>query len=133
MAETEHPDSDPSASEPEEPPKAPVGNALSRALQSGGGASRFDGMEARIASIEAHVDHIRDDIGDMRLDLREATKTVIAVANDTRERDSRISRLPTRAWTFFAMLIFTAIICAVIIYLEQIREYLRLLVPPSFP
>lgn len=128
--ESTNPAHDPRLSEPAEPVKLPGGNGPSGALQYGGGAGRFDGMEARIAHIEAHVDHMRDDIGDMRLDLRETTKTVISVASDMRELDSRVASLPGKGWTFFAMLLFTAIICAVILYLEQIRQYLSIL-PPS--
>lgn len=98
-----------------------------------GNGSRMEGMEARIASIEAHVDHMRDDLGDMRRDLREMTKSIMSAGNDTRALDDRISYLPGKGWSFLAMLIIGAAICAVIIYVEQIREYLGVLLPTSGP
>jgi hypothetical protein len=90
-------------------------------------------MEARIASIEAHVDHMRDDLGDMRLDLREVTKSVGVAGSDIRELDARIASLPGKGWMFTAMLFFTIVICAVIIYLEQIRQYIGMVTPTVAP
>ncbi len=100
---------------------------------SSGGAGRFEGSEARIASIEAHVDHMRDDIGDMRLDLRDVTKTVSSVGAEMREVESELARLPGRGWITFMFILAAAAICAVIIYLEQIRQYLGLLLPMTTP
>ncbi len=108
----------PSASEARQPKAA------------GGGPLPY-GTEARIASIEAHVDHMRDDLGDMRRDFRDLTKTIVAAGNDVRELDDRMSYLPGKGWIFTSMLLFTAIICAVIIWLEQIRQYLNVLPPTS--
>jgi hypothetical protein len=89
------------------------------------------GQDARIASMEAHVDHMRDDLGDMRRDYRELVKTIAAGGNDMRALDNRIGDLPGKGWTFMTMLLFTLIICAVILYLDQIREYLHILPPTS--
>jgi hypothetical protein len=89
--------------------------------------------EARIASMEAHVDHMRDDLGDMRRDYRETTKAIVAGGNDVRALDDRVSNLPGKGWMFLSMLLFTVIICAVMIYLEQIRDYLGVLPPSSAP
>jgi hypothetical protein len=114
-----------------ESPKPPVSDAMPGLLQYGAGAGRFEGMEARIASLEAHVDHIRDDIGDMRLDLKELTKTMGTAGAEMREFDSRINSLPTKGWMVVSLLVIAAAICAVIIYLEQIRHYLGVLPPPT--
>ncbi|MGE0008436.1 MAG: hypothetical protein AB7S92_23010 [Parvibaculaceae bacterium] len=122
MSETDTPDFSDERPVPETrpPPKPPVGYGAS--------PGRFDSStEARIASIEAHVDHMRDDLGDMRRDLRELTKTIMSAGNDVREVDDRIGTLPGRGWMFVSMLLFTAIICAVILYLDQIRDYLKIL------
>ena len=123
----------PLASAAQETPKPSGSTATPDMLHYGGGAGRFEGMEARIASIEAHVDHIREDIGDMRLDLRELTKTVGIAGAETRELDGRMSSLPSRGWMTVSLLVIAAAICAVIIYLEQIRQYLGVLPPPSVP
>jgi hypothetical protein len=122
MTDTETPDftSEPRPSDARQTPK-----------QSHGSAGRMEGTEARIASIEAHVDHMRDDLGDMRRDLRELTKTIMSAGTDVRELDDRMSWLPGKAWMFFFMLVFTAIICAVIIYVDPIRQYLDTVLPSS--
>ncbi|TMJ40784.1 MAG: hypothetical protein E6G87_01190 [Alphaproteobacteria bacterium] len=117
--------------EVQEAPKPSVGEAMPGVLQYGGGAGRFEGMEARIASLEAHVDHIRDDIGDMRLDLKEVAKTMGTAGAEMREFDSRINSLPTKGWMMATLLILAAIIFAVAIYLEQIRHYLGVIPPPT--
>ena len=117
--------------EAHEAPKPPVGEAMPGVLQYGGGAGRFEGMEARIASLEAHVDHIRDDIGDMRLDLKELTKTMGTAGAEMREFDSRVNSLPTKGWMMATLLVLTVVICAVVIYIEQIRHYLGIVHPTS--
>jgi hypothetical protein len=116
--------------EVQEAPKPPVVEATPAVLQYGGGAGRFEGMEARIASLEAHVDHIRDDVGDIRLDLKELTKTMGTAGAEMREFDGRINSLPTKGWMMATLLILTAVICAVVIYIEQIRHYLGVVPPP---
>ena len=40
-------------------------------LKGGGSGDSFDPMEARVAVLEAHVEHIRKDIADVKTDLRE--------------------------------------------------------------
>jgi hypothetical protein len=115
-------------------PHKPLGDKVQTgALHAGQGTGKIDYMESRIASIEAHVDHVRDDIGDMRLDLREITKTVGSVGPEIRDLDNRISHLPGKGWIFMALLIFTAAVCATIVYLEQIRQYLGIILPTSAP
>lgn len=118
---------EPPNSETRPPGKSSGGNAQPYVA----GAGRFDGMEARIASIEAHVDHMRDDLGDLRRDFRELAKSIMSSGSDVRGVDDRVSYLPGKGWMFTAMLLFTAIICAVVIYLEQIRQYLNVLLPIS--
>jgi hypothetical protein len=88
------------------------------------------GTEARIASMEAHVDHMRDDLGDMRRDYRELTKALVSTSNDMRALDDRVSSLPGRGFIFICALLFTIIICAVIIYVDKIRDYLGGIFPP---
>lgn len=112
-----------------EPPKSHSGKAQAAAVQ----ASKVDYLEARIASIEAHVDHARDDIGDIRLDLREITKSIVSATAETRALDNSISHLPGKGWIFMALLIFTAAVCATIVYLDQIRQYLGIILPTSAP
>ena len=120
MSDTETSDFSNDKAAPENrPPKLSAGY--------GGTTVRSDSTDARIASIEAHVDHMRDDLGDMRRDLRELAKSIMTSSTDVREVDDRISYLPGKGWMFVTMFLFAAAICAVIIYLDQIREYLKVL------
>ena len=40
------------------------------ALKSAGGGGTFDGMEPRVAKLEAAVEHIEEDVGDIKTDIR---------------------------------------------------------------
>jgi hypothetical protein len=133
MTDTETSDlnDEPDVPENRPTPKYPPSTTAPQVSPLGGVVSKVDYMEARIASMEAHVDHMRDDLGDMRRDYRELTKPIMTVGTDMREIDDRVGSLPGKGWMFLAMLLFTVIICAVIIYLEQIRQYLNVLPPTS--
>lgn len=59
-----------------------------------------DGMEARVAKLEASVSHIERDMGEARSDL----KALASHMSDTRERiarlDERVSHLPTKEFIY---------------------------------
>jgi len=40
-------------------------------LPTGGDGGHFDGMEARVAALEAHYSHIKEDVSELRKDVRE--------------------------------------------------------------
>ncbi|MTI10520.1 hypothetical protein [Curvivirga aplysinae] len=40
------------------------------------GGDGGDGMEARVAKLETHVEHIREDIGELKSDVKELRKTI---------------------------------------------------------
>ena len=44
---------------------------LDKGLVGGGGGDHTDGMEARLAKVEAAIEHIQTDIGDIRIDIRD--------------------------------------------------------------
>lgn len=45
-------------------------DAATLPLQHGGGGGTFNGMEARVAKLEAGIDHIQRDIADVKVDMR---------------------------------------------------------------
>lgn len=47
-----------------------VGNDNEASLKSGGGDGTYDGMEPRVAKLEAAVEHMQRDIGDIKTDVR---------------------------------------------------------------
>jgi hypothetical protein len=46
-------------------------NPSPHSLKSGGGGGTSDGMEARVAKLEASVEHIQKDIAEIKGDVRE--------------------------------------------------------------
>jgi hypothetical protein len=40
-------------------------------LQPPGGGGTYDGMEARVAVLETHIEHLKDDMTEIRKDVRE--------------------------------------------------------------
>lgn len=56
-------------------------------LKSGGGGGTFDGMEARVAVLESHVEHIREDLAKLS-----------GMPAETAELKVKIDNLPTKDW-----------------------------------
>ena len=68
-------------------------------LQAHGGAGTFDCMiEARVASLEADVKNIRENVGDMKIALREAGKDLTDLKVSQATLTERISHLPTKSY-----------------------------------
>ena len=47
-------------------------------LNTSGGGGTFDGMEPRVAALEAHVEHIRSDVSEIKSDLKEIRRDMVA-------------------------------------------------------
>lgn len=76
-------------------------------LKHGGGDGTSGGMEARIASLEAHMDHVRTDVA--RLSSAPERLTGLEV---------KVDQLPSKEWTFktlVAMLSALAVIVGLIV------------------
>lgn len=52
-------------------------------LKSGGGGGTFDGMDGRVSRLEAHMEHVRTDMSEIKLDLKATL--------------SKLNELPTKA------------------------------------
>lgn len=61
-------DTAPVSLDPMQPQRA---KARNDPLPSGGGGGTYDGMEARVAILETHIEHIRDDLAEIRKNVRE--------------------------------------------------------------
>jgi len=81
-------------------------------------------MEARVARLESDVEHIKTDIGDIKITLRELT----GVANDLRvgfaRIDERIIHLPTKAFIVKAVVISLTLVGALFIFQGNIQRFL---------
>lgn len=56
-------------------------------LKSGGGDGTYDGMEPRVAKLEAHMEHVRADLAKLA-----------SVPADLAELKAKIAELPTKDW-----------------------------------
>lgn len=68
-------------------------------LQPPGAAGTFDGMiEARVASLEADVKNIRENVSDMKSVLRDAGKDLTDLKISHATLTERINHLPTKSY-----------------------------------
>lgn len=92
------------------PEFAPV-NPPDRPLQTGGGGGTYDGMEARVAVLETHVEYIRRDISDpkadmgvIRSDLGKARNEVADLRTGLATLTERVNHPPTKGFIVTATL-----------------------------
>ena len=95
------------------PEFAPV-NPPDRPLQSGSGGGTYDGMEARVAVLETHVEYIRRDISDLKADMGVIRSDLGKVKDEVSDLrtglatlNERVSHLPDKGF-FVKSLILTA-------------------------
>jgi hypothetical protein len=91
---------------PRMPPEPP--------LPPGGGGDNSGDMEARIAKLEAHVEHILSAVSKL-----EDLPTKVAVLEE------RVSHLPTKGWMMTALLGGLTVIAALIAFSEKIHALIH--------
>jgi len=67
-------------------------------LQGGGGGGTFDGMEPRVARLEADVEHIKTDVGDIKSDVRSLNVLMTEARTNIAVLTERVGVLPTKAY-----------------------------------
>lgn len=67
-------------------------------LQPPGGGGTFDGMEPRVARLEADVAHIKTDVADLKSAVRTMTTDVTAIKVDLARLAERVGNLPTKGY-----------------------------------
>lgn len=88
-------------------------------LPKGGGGDNYDGMEARIARLEASAAHLERDVGEMRVDMKDARERLTRV-------EVKIDHLPTKGWAFKATLAFLTAVAALIAFQGHIQQIIGL-------
>jgi hypothetical protein len=86
--------------------------APSQPLKGGDGGGTFDGMEARVAALEAHMQHVREDIAGLRGDLKIATNDIGTIKTDIAIMKGDIARLPGKGWIVSAVGSLAALLIA---------------------
>ncbi len=76
-------------------------------------------MEPRVAKLEADMDYVKRDVGELRVDMREIRDRVIKIEAD-------VSHLPSKAFVFAVFGVVTAFLSAVTLFQTQIQRLLGL-------
>ncbi|MEM6728714.1 MAG: hypothetical protein AAF618_09455 [Pseudomonadota bacterium] len=76
-----------------------------------------DGVEVRMARIEADLAHLSSDVGALRSDTRDARDRVIAL-------EVKVDHLPTKGFIVSTMLTALAVVAALVAYGDAIRGFL---------
>lgn len=92
-------------------------NALDQNLKSGGGGGTFDGMEPRIARLEAHMEHVQADLVVLKTDMG-------AVKDRLARLEVKVDHLPSKGFIVTALIAMLAVIGALVTYQEQIKAVL---------
>ncbi|MFO1162563.1 MAG: hypothetical protein U1E60_27255 [Reyranellaceae bacterium] len=81
-------------------------------LKAGGGGGTFDGMEARVAALEAHMENVRENVGLIRTDSKEAAKSIGEIKTDIATLRQKVDSLPTKEWGVNALIKLAAVMAA---------------------
>ena len=100
-------------------------------LQPPGGGGTFDGMEARVAVLEADVKHIQADVSDIKQSLRAAQTDLTAARVDIARIDERTKNLPTLNQTISIAAGLLLLLGAVTVFQDNIKRALGAGAAPS--
>jgi hypothetical protein len=99
-----------------------------RRLPPGGDGGHDGGMPPelpeRVAVLEAHVGHIRDDVAGLRSDAREIRGDVTALKVDVATIKENIRHLPTKGWAVATLLMTLAAIVGLTTFAPKIQAWL---------
>ena len=117
-------------SEPPGQSTEPLGDeAPMTPLSFGGGGGTFDGMEARVAKLEASVSHIERDIGEARSDI----KNINGLMSDARERlarlEERVAHLPSKGFIVTCTTVTLAIMIAAATLAPKLQALIGIAAP----
>jgi hypothetical protein len=98
-------------------------------LQVGGGGGTFDGMEPRVARLEADVEHIKTDIGDIKSDIRSLNVLMTEARTNIATLTERVSHLPTKEFIVKSVMTSLAVITALVVFQSGIQRLFGILPP----
>ena len=82
-----------------------------------------DGMEPRIAKLEASVDHIERDIGELKTDVREFRADMRDVRDRLAQLEEKVFHLPSKGFIVGTVLLMLAVVTAVGAFQHQIQQF----------
>jgi len=84
-------------------------------LETGSGGGDSTGMEARVAKLEAHMEHVRADTGALKTDAG-TIKTTLATLVE------RVAHLPSKGFIVTALLVALAVLAAVSLFAPNLQR-----------
>lgn len=92
----------------------------------GGDSGRTIDMEPRVAVLEAHVGHIKEDVSSIKA-ASERTRSELTEARLQLGRlEERVSHLPSKGFVVISVLLVLGVLGALIIFQQQIQRLLGL-------
>jgi hypothetical protein len=70
-------------------------------------------MEARVASLEAHMANVRENVGLIRADGRQTAADINAMKIDLATLKAKVDTLPTKEWGAKAVIALAALVVAI--------------------
>lgn len=93
-------------------------------LKSGGGGGTFDGMEPRVASLEAKMDITRADISALRTDVGALRTDVNKLAVDMATIKENVRHLPGKGFVVTVTLLTLTAITALTLFQAKIQAFI---------
>ena len=93
-------------------------------LKGGAGGGTYDGMEARVAALEAHMQHVRDDITGIRATAKQAADDIVTIKVDIATMKTTVANLPTKGWGVTALSLSLGVIIALVTLAPKIQSWL---------
>ena len=81
-------------------------------LSGGGSDGTFDGMEPRVAKLEAHVEHMREAISGMAKSVATLTETTNRIDRELAVLGEKVSHLPSKGWSLTVAAAIMAVLVA---------------------
>lgn len=92
-----------------------------RALRPGGGGGTSDGMDARVARLEAHVEGLRADVADIRANLAALAAQVAILTERVAILTERVAHLPSKGFVVSSNMTAIALLTGAIVFGEKLR------------
>jgi hypothetical protein len=92
-----------------------------RTLKPGGGGGTSDGMDARVARLEAHVEVLRADVADIRTRLAALAEQVAILTERVAVLTERVAHLPGKGFVVSSNVTAIALLSGAIIFAEKLR------------
>jgi len=85
-----------------------------------GGESTSGGVEARVARVEAHIEHILTDLSALKADIRDIRGRLAKI-------EARLYHLPTKDFVVIAAIVTIGLIGATITFQQQIQSWIGII------